>query len=253
MSNRRRKYHHRRRGGFGFLYKLLTMLVICAAIVAALTLFFKVNTIAVSGQIRYTNDEILDASGVKSGDNLFLLNKYDVANQLLEKLPYIETVRINRKLPDTLLIDVTECQQVFAVRMGSTAWLISPGGKIVENCKTSEVPENTPVIDGCELLAPSVGSKIALSSEHRSQEESLLALLSALQDAGLSDQVTAVHLGSAAELTMDYAQRFTVKLPYGADYAYKLRNLTAVVDALETNQTGSVDLTKDGEAHFLPE
>ena len=72
---RRKRSNRRRRGHFGALYKLLSVLAICAAIVIALTLFFKVDTIVVTGQERYTREEIVEASGVKPGDNLFLMNK----------------------------------------------------------------------------------------------------------------------------------------------------------------------------------
>ena len=41
MARRRHSNHRRRRGNFGFLYKLLSVLVICGAVVAALTLFFR--------------------------------------------------------------------------------------------------------------------------------------------------------------------------------------------------------------------
>ena len=43
MARRRNSNRRRRRGSFGFLYKLLSTLVICAAVVAALTLFFRVE------------------------------------------------------------------------------------------------------------------------------------------------------------------------------------------------------------------
>jgi Cell division septal protein len=249
---RRGNYNRRhRRGRFGFLYKLISVLVICAAVIAALTLFFRVDTITVSGESRYTSQQVLDASGLKTGENLFLLNKYAVANSLLEKLPYIETVRINRKLPDTLLIDVTECSSTIAAVQDGTAWLISPSGKIVGSCAPAEASDQ-PVLDGCKLLAPSVGSQLALAKEQKQKQESLLALLGALEDAGLLDQLNAVHLDDASELVMDYAGRFAVEMPYGADYAYKLRNLTAVMEQLESNEKGTVDLTKDGEAHVLP-
>lgn len=41
MARRRHSNRRRRRGNFGFLYKLLSVLVICAAVVMALTLFFR--------------------------------------------------------------------------------------------------------------------------------------------------------------------------------------------------------------------
>ena len=49
MARRRHSNRRRRRGNFGFLYKLLSVLVICAAVVMALTLFFRVDTIEVTG------------------------------------------------------------------------------------------------------------------------------------------------------------------------------------------------------------
>ena len=50
MARRRHSNQRRRRGSFGFLYKLLSMLVICAAIIVALTLFFRVDTVKISGK-----------------------------------------------------------------------------------------------------------------------------------------------------------------------------------------------------------
>ena len=47
------------------------MLVICGAVVAALTLFFRVDRIEVTGMERYTEDEVIAASGIDIGDNLY--------------------------------------------------------------------------------------------------------------------------------------------------------------------------------------
>ena len=93
------------------------MLVICGAVVAALTLFFRVDRIEVTGTERYTEDEVIAASGIDIGDNLYLLNKYDAARSIADALPYIdiEDIRIRRELPDTLLIDVEECGTPLAV------------------------------------------------------------------------------------------------------------------------------------------
>ena len=82
MARRRHSKRRRRRGSTGFLYKLLSMLVICAAVVVALTLFFRVDTIVVTGTELYTQEEVVAATGVEQGENLILLNKFDVQNQI---------------------------------------------------------------------------------------------------------------------------------------------------------------------------
>ena len=131
-ARRRHSNRRRRRGSFGFLYRLLSVLVICGVIVVALTLFFRVDTVVVTGTQRYTQQEVIDATGIKTGDNLFLMNKYDVAQNIVGELPYIEEIRINRKLPDTLLIQVEECGTPLALVQDGSAWLISSTGKIVD-------------------------------------------------------------------------------------------------------------------------
>ena len=242
MARRRNSNRRRRRGSFGFLYKLLSTLAICAVVVAALTLFFRVDTIEVSGTARYSAQEIIDASGVSTGDNLFLLNKYSVDQSIKAALPYVQELRISRSLPDTLVIQVTECSTPLAVVQDGSAWLVSPAGKIVEQAEPSAA-EQYAVIDGCELLAPSVGTPLALATEYASQQQSLL------------DQVDAIHLEDLAVLRMDYAGRFVVELPYGADYDYKLRFLTVSLEetSIQNNQGGTIQLTgDDGKVNFIP-
>lgn len=254
MARRRHSKRRRRRGSTGFLYKLLSMLVICAAVVVALTLFFRVDTIVVTGTELYTQEEVVAATGVEQGENLILLNKFDVQNQIREQLPYIEKIRINRKLPDTLLVEIVEeCRQPLAIVQDGSAWLVSPSGKIVDQ-KAAAAAASYPVIDGCELLAPSVGTPIALATEYATQQQSLLDLMGALKNAGLLDQVDAIHLGDLSVLTMDYAERFVVELPYGADYDYKLRYLQQVVgsEAIQSNMTGTIQMTRDdGRVNFI--
>ena len=90
MARNRSTNRRRRRGRFSFLTKLLCILLIAGAVVAALTVFFKVQSITVSGNARYTSEEVVAASGIEIEDNLFLLNKYSAAQAIFEKLPYVE-------------------------------------------------------------------------------------------------------------------------------------------------------------------
>ena len=245
-----RRHGRGRRGRrFGVLYKLLTLVVVCAAAVLALTLFFKVESVEVTGNSRYSAQEIQDACGVSLGDNLYLLSKPDMVQRLHQQLPYIDEVRVTRRLPNTLCIQVTEFSTVYAVEQEGTVWLLTSGGKIVE---TAAERGDTPLIDGCELLAPSLGGDVSFALELQNRQESLFALLTALESAELTGDVRAIHLGDPTVLSMDYTERFTVEMPYGADYPRLLRYLTLVIDKLETNLTGVIDLTRDGEPHFRP-
>lgn len=244
---RRRHSNRRRRGSFGFLYKLLSTLVICGVIVAALTLFFRVDTIVVTGEEKYTAEEIIAATGVERGDNLFLLNKRDVDSSIKKALPYVEDTRINKKLPDVLLVEIVkECRTPLAVVQDGSAWLVSARGMIVEQLPAAEASA-CGVIDGCKLLSPSVGTPIALATEYSSQQSDLLALLTALDEAGMLDQVDSIHLDDLSILSMDYAGRFRVEMPYHADYALKVKALRQTLEheLVQDNMTGTIDLMQE--------
>ena len=121
MAARRNRHGRRRnRGRFGFLYKLLSALLIFAALLVGCVVFFRVNTVVVSGNSRYAEAEVIQSSGVEQGDNLFALNKYQISRQIYTQLPYVDEVSIHRKLPDTLLIQVTE--SIGCWTRGASCW-----------------------------------------------------------------------------------------------------------------------------------
>ena len=237
----RRRNRRRRKRGFGLLYKMLSVIVICMAIVIALTLFFRVDSVVVSGQQRYTEEEIRTASGVHPGDNMYLLNKHEVARNILRELPYISTIRINRRLPDTLLIEIQESGKPMAVVQDGSAWLVEAEAV------------NYGLITGCELLAPSVGTSIALATEYAAQQESLINLLEALEDAGITDEVDGIRLDDLSYINMDYGGRFTVRIAYNADYSWELTKLTQTLarEEIQSNMTGTIDLRLDDENVYL--
>lgn len=249
---KRRNSKRRRRGSFRFLYKLLSMLIICGAVIAALILFFRVDLVMISGQQRYTEEQIREATGIEPGANMFLLNKYDVAGSIVEKLPYVEEIRIQRKLPDTLVIEVKECDTPMVIVQDGYAWITSPHGKIIEQADPSEAAQYG-VISGCTLLAPSVGTPIALATEYATQQESLLDLLKALEKADMLADVDGIRLDDLSAIRMDYLGRFTVKMPYGADYEMKLKILRMAIDSekVQDNMTGTFDMMrKDGRTYL---
>lgn len=252
MARRKHTKRRRGRGGFGFLYKLLSVLLICGAILTAMTLFFRVDSIVVTGQKRYTEEEIRAASGVEPGSNMYLLNKYDIVRSITRELPYIEDIRVNRKLPDTLLIEVHESGRPFALVQDGSAWLISAGGKIVEQLPEEEAGQYG-LISGCQLLAPSVGTTLALATEYATQQSSLLDLIAALDAAGLSENVDGIRLDDLGFLKMDYIGRFTVRMAYNADYEWELKKLTATLEKeqVQSNMTGTIDLRLESDRVFL--
>ena len=118
MARNKRK-RRRRKGRFGLLFKALCFVALAGALVFGATVFFQVETVAVTGNARYKQEEIVAAAGIQTGDNLYRLNKNEIYRQVLQKLPYIESISIRRSLPSTIVIDVTEWDAVAQILPGA--------------------------------------------------------------------------------------------------------------------------------------
>ena len=139
-----------------------------------------------------------------------------------------------------------------ALVQDGSAWLVSAKGMIVDQKPPEAVGEYVN-ITGCTLLAPSVGTPVALAGEYSVQQESLLKLLSALEEAGMLDKTDSIRMEDLSVIRMDYIGRFTVKLPYSADYAMKLRILQMAIDSeyVQDNMTGTFDMTREDGRTYL--
>ena len=85
-----------------------------------------------SGNAQYSEWDIVQASGLKDGENLLTFNRSAAAARIRLELDYVESVRFGIKLPDTVLIEVNEIEVTYAVKDTKDEWwLISSGGKVV--------------------------------------------------------------------------------------------------------------------------
>ena len=265
-NNRRNR---RGRGRFGPLFKLLCLLAVVLALTVGATVFFRVEAVVVLGNVRYTQEEVIRAAGIQLGDNLFYMNKNQVAGQVRQQLPYVGELTIRRSLPSTIVITVSEWDAVARIEVPDPAalpdleeeqaessaegsalepagepWLINIGGKLLE-----PAPEEHGAISvtGITPLNPGAGTMLRLPGEEQDKHTALLALLAALDKKGMLEQVSWVELGST-RVRLRYLDRFTVKMTLNGDFDYLLRAMSDAVTDLNSRVgpdcTGSLDLTQ---------
>lgn len=252
-ARRPRRRHRRAHTERGYLSRVLSSLIVVVMVLSALIMFFRVKIVNITGAHRYSDAEILSIAGVSDGQNMFLMNKYRMAEKLIRELTYLEDVHISRNFPDTLIIDLKECVLPLAVAQDGACWLVSPSGKIVDRLDISAADDYAQ-ITGCPILSPSIGTQIALPSEYLSQQRSLVRLLTALDEKQVLDDVDGIRLDKHNCILVDYGGRFTVKFPLDADYHFKLHALEVYIsgEKIQDNMTGTFDLTRDDKNYFQP-
>ena len=119
-----RKKHKARRskGRLGKVIQFLCIVAVLAAMTVGATVFFQVEQIEVSGNHRYTQEEIVAVTGIVAGDNLFRMNKFAIQDRVKEEMPYIEDILIRRKLPSTITVAVQEWDAVARV-LPNSGWV----------------------------------------------------------------------------------------------------------------------------------
>lgn len=89
-------------------YIAIIVFVLIVGLVLSFTVFFHVSKVEIRGYSIYSESEIEAVSGVKKGDNLFLINQSKVKEHITEKLPYIGDVEVKISLPNKLIVTVFE-------------------------------------------------------------------------------------------------------------------------------------------------
>lgn len=251
---KKRKKRRRRRGSLGRLLRPLSILLTAVAVVAALTMFFKVGTVEVVGNSRYQASEVIAATGVELGDNLVLLDKYRIARRVYTELPYISEARINRKFPSTLLVEVTETKALASIQGAGGYWLINAGEKLLEAVDGIGAQDYLQ-IKGVEAVNPAVSRRLELPEDSPITAERLSQLLAVLESRGMLARADGVDFSDWSALVLDYDGRFRVEIAYDADFDFKLHGLLGAVEKLEPNERGTIrmNMEDDYEARFIPD
>ncbi|HIT32298.1 MAG TPA: FtsQ-type POTRA domain-containing protein [Candidatus Enterenecus stercoripullorum] len=249
---RRHSSRRRRRGRFGGLYRVISILAVAVALIVACVVFFRINDVSVSGNERYSTEEIVEASGIRTGDNLIALSKSRVAGNIIARLPYVRSVAIDRLLPDRVLITVTEHTAAAAISDGSNWWYLAEQGKLLERVSD---PGQVMTITGLTAQDPILSASVQVAQEEETTLSYVLALLTQLAGRGMLADCTALDCTAAASITLNYGI-YQVKLPRRTDYSEYLTLLQAAISSeeLPENVPGTFDLTvQDGRAYFRPD
>ena len=139
-----------KRAGKNVFYRPMTFFLIIVAIIFVMGVFFEISVINVEGNEIYSAQEIINASGIHTGDNLFFINRIGAGSRVVVELPYVESVSITRSLPNAITVKVNESHAVAYISVGQELWTVSRSGKLLGAVKEAE-PSRYPFIKGLAL------------------------------------------------------------------------------------------------------
>ena len=115
------------------LIKLILLLAVIAGIIIYLMLspIFNIKNIIVEGNSSISSEQIISLSKVQKETNLFKVSNKDTTASIKEN-PYVKSVEIRRKLPDTITFVITERIATYMLEYGGSYAYIDNQGYILE-------------------------------------------------------------------------------------------------------------------------
>ena len=250
------------------LIQLVAVLAIALAVTLGLSVFFKVETVMVYGNEAYSAWAVQEAAGLEKGDNLLSFGRTKACGKIKTNLPYVKSVRIGITLPDTVNIYIEEFDVSYAIQtMDETWWLITSGGKVVEQIDGGTAGKHTK-IQGVYLEAPEPGQPAkALETIQVSDQENVdpqlasestappvvttgagqlsaaLQILTAMERNDIVGEVASVNVENLTNIVLWYGSRYQVNLGDTSEIEKKISYMKQAVAQLSEYQIGVLDIS----------
>ncbi|MBQ8808270.1 MAG: FtsQ-type POTRA domain-containing protein [Clostridia bacterium] len=244
----------------------LSLLLLVASILAVMLLTpgFDIKEIKVRGNSVLKEDEIIRASGIVKGVNIFGVSLSE-AKDNIKSMGYIENVKIKRSLPSTVEITVEEEVGVACLHAEAGYAIITAKGKCVEivdinsptkkkdkdkNASKKVSAPKLPVIKGLKNVKYKVGSIITADDEL--QLEELFISLHAFSKHGYVFDMKEIDVSNIENIYFTYKhEEVNVRLGNTENIDHKMEVFRSILAQI-ANPAGLIDLERQTHTPPMP-
>ena len=224
----------------------LCLAVLIVGVILSLTVWFQTEEIIVNGNGSIPKNEIIAASGLTMGDNIFTAPKSRAEEKLEKAFPYIQQAEIKAVFPNSISIDITMATPSCIIEGLGGYYIVSGEGKVLEVASTTDEIQ-APVIEGVNVGGKVAGDFVEYGSTVVG--ESLKEMFTAFEELGCTE-VTAVNVTAqddAVEIKYVHDNRIVVYLGIPEHITYKIQTAhTIIKEKIDTGGTmiaGDLDVS----------
>ncbi|MCI7350343.1 MAG: FtsQ-type POTRA domain-containing protein [Ruminococcus sp.] len=228
--------------------QIIFTIVFLIMIILSLTIFFNIEKITVTGDGQYDESEIIAASGLEYGENMFLTKMSKHADSIMQSVVYLESCEVKRKLPTGIEISVKVCKPLACLEAENDYLIMSTTGKIFER---SETPvQGLYLIKGSE---PIYNLEPGMMFESADDEGKLNAMLSVCEamNTRQTEKVSYIDVTDRYNIKYLFDDRVEVRLGSVNELDYKLKFTEIILSEKIGSKTEGVLTMFNGSASFL--
>lgn len=215
--------------------------VLVIGIILSLTVLFKTEKIEIEGDSFYSEEQILSFANVALQSNIFVGKMTATPDKIAEKLPYVESAKVDFVIPDTIKITIQDAVPSYVIVNDGKFLLISSKGRILD--VMTDNSSNYPVLSSSALQTTTIGDYVSYN------DENVPVILEEISDSLSKHEfkgITGIDVTNTANIKLVYDNRIAVIIGLPEDIDYKIRTAMAIItEKLDPNKTGAIYGTLD--------
>ena len=178
---------------------VLGVAIIAGGIIFAMVSpIFNIQDIQVIHNEQVSSETIISLSELKTGENIFRFLGSQIAEKIKQNA-YIEEIKIHRKLPNTIQIEVEERVHKYSVDfLGKYAYINLQG----YNLEIAEDSKQKPIIYGITTPEEEVKVGNRLNTEDLTKLEDVIKIMNAAKEYSLDTKVTSIDISNENEYSI---------------------------------------------------
>lgn len=231
---------------------LLTIIIFIASLIAIMLLTpgFDIKEIKVHGNSALKDEEIIRASGIVKGVNIFAVSLSE-AKDNIKNMGYVENVKIKRSLPSAIEITVVEEVGVAYIKAKEGYVVITANGRCIDitdgmdnkdSGQSASLPQ-LPLITGLRGVKYKVGN--ILKAEDDTQLQALFACLHEFAKYGYVFDMREIDVSDISDIKFYYmSKNLCVTVGAAEKIGYKMECFGPILEQIGENPEGYINLER---------
>lgn len=222
-------------------YTFLSVCIVSAIIATAMSPLFNIKQINIQGNNKITNEEIISLSQIKIDENTYKTNIHKAQHKILEN-PYINDVKIKRKIPDKIVIIIEERKPTYMLEYGSGYVYISNQGYILE---ISSQKLEVPIIQGTETIAEEFipGNRLCINDLEKMSI--VIKIMEVATNNDIANLITRIDIQNDQNYKLVFeSEQKVANLGNGLDLSTKILNIKSILEK-EKGVSGEIFVDMD--------
>ncbi len=250
--------HRKKLSSYLFYYVIFAVVAVTVICVLSTTVLFNIGQINVVGETQYSADDVIALSGAETGQNLITLDAAAMERKLIKQLPYVDSVKVNKKLPSTLEIELVPAEPAANVKKNNMYYLVSKNGRIMDTTLTKPDPKYITVLgfdpeyasEGDSLTVTDEGNRNMLAkllkcvktfsghddsgdNSSAGKYDTMFSLIADCEAAGIKDKIKEIDISNIYRITLNYDDRLTLDIGEYSEAEFKLTVAKKLIDSGE--------------------